>query len=304
MIDRFERLTNLLALLLDTRRPLPLSEIVERISGYPDSKASYRRQFERDKDALRGIGVPIRTQQLGEGDVGYYVDPDEYYLPDLGLTEAESRALQLAAVSMHRGSGSYDSAVWKVGGNPESEDSLATQIPTSPHLATFVDAVRERRSLAFSYKDAVRKLEPSALALRGGNWYATGRDIDRDAPRSFRLDRVDQILDVGQPGTFEPEPDLELRLDQPAWRLGDAAPATVTVRFDPDYASLARSRASSEEAVVRADGSVDIEFSVTNWDALRSFVLEFLEHAEVLSPPSARERFIFELMPFVGDPNG
>ena len=48
MTDRLERLTNLVATLLDTRRPLTLEEIVDLVPGYPDDKLSYRRQFEAE----------------------------------------------------------------------------------------------------------------------------------------------------------------------------------------------------------------------------------------------------------------
>jgi predicted DNA-binding transcriptional regulator YafY len=64
--DRLERLTNLVATLLDTRRPLTLEEIVDVVPGYPDDKLSYRRQFERDKDTLRGIGIPVRLESVDE----------------------------------------------------------------------------------------------------------------------------------------------------------------------------------------------------------------------------------------------
>ena len=62
MADRLERLTNLIAVLLDTRRPLTLEEIVDRVPGYPEERESYRRQFERDKATLREIGVPISLE--------------------------------------------------------------------------------------------------------------------------------------------------------------------------------------------------------------------------------------------------
>src|SRR5207244_3775746 len=88
MTDRLERLTNLVATLLDTRRPITLDEIVELVPGYPDDKVAYRRQFERDKDTLRGIGIPVVVQPLdGLGpEQGYRIPPEEYYLPPLGLT--------------------------------------------------------------------------------------------------------------------------------------------------------------------------------------------------------------------------
>jgi proteasome accessory factor B len=89
--DRLERLTNLVATLLDTRRPLTLEEIVDLVPGYPDDKLSYRRQFERDKDTLRGIGIPVRLESVDElgPEQGYRIPPDEYYLPSLDLTADE-----------------------------------------------------------------------------------------------------------------------------------------------------------------------------------------------------------------------
>jgi predicted DNA-binding transcriptional regulator YafY len=48
------------------------------------------------------------------------------------------------------------------------------------------------------------------------------------------------------------------------------------------------------EAVIeeRGDGSVVIELPVTNADGFRSFVLGFLDHAEVLSPPELRDDIV------------
>ena len=95
MTDRLERLTNLVATLLDTRRPLTLEEIVELVPGYPDDKMSYRRQFERDKDTLRGIGIPVRLEGVDSfgPEQGYRIPPDEYYLPSLDLSSEEQAAL-------------------------------------------------------------------------------------------------------------------------------------------------------------------------------------------------------------------
>ena len=46
------------------------------------------------------------------------------------------------------------------------------------------------------------------------------------------------------------------------------------------------------EADARPDGSVVLRFPVTNRAGFRSFVLGFLEHAEVLGPPDLREELI------------
>ena len=87
MADRLERLTNLVATLLDTRRPLTLEEIVERVGPATRRQAPYRRQFERDKETLREIGIPISLETVDalghEWATGS--TPTDYYLPPLDL---------------------------------------------------------------------------------------------------------------------------------------------------------------------------------------------------------------------------
>ena len=61
---RLERLVNLSAALLAADRALTAEELRERVPGYPDEKSSFRRQFERDKDALRELGIPLQTVTL------------------------------------------------------------------------------------------------------------------------------------------------------------------------------------------------------------------------------------------------
>ena len=66
MTDQLERTTNLLALLLETRVPLTLDDIVNQLGGqYPAGHAALRGAFERDKSLLRDVGVPIETEVLG-----------------------------------------------------------------------------------------------------------------------------------------------------------------------------------------------------------------------------------------------
>ena len=72
MADRVERLTNLLALLLETREPLTLDVIAAELGGqYPDGHDARRASFERDKAALRDIGIEISSETL-TGDRGNF----------------------------------------------------------------------------------------------------------------------------------------------------------------------------------------------------------------------------------------
>ena len=90
MADRVERLTNLLALLLETIEPLSLVEIAAELDAqYPDTDVARRQAFERDKQALRELGVPIDTEILAggpyAGQTRYRIDRDKYELTDLEL---------------------------------------------------------------------------------------------------------------------------------------------------------------------------------------------------------------------------
>ena len=90
MADRVERLTNLLAVLLETRSGLSLREIASALDGqYPEDEKARRQAFERDKLALREIGVPIEMEvQAGDqyaGGTRYRIDRASYELDDLDL---------------------------------------------------------------------------------------------------------------------------------------------------------------------------------------------------------------------------
>src|SRR5687767_4361014 len=98
--EKLERLLNLTAALLETPRPLPAAEIAKRVYGYPEEKTAFRRAFERDKEDLREMGVPIALTEISGTDppeIGYRIPKDEYYLRDPGLEADELAALHLAA---------------------------------------------------------------------------------------------------------------------------------------------------------------------------------------------------------------
>src|SRR4051812_30943210 len=133
--QKLERLLNLTAALLDTRRPLTVEEIGGLIPRYPDDPASFRRTFERDKDDLRERGIPVEVVYPNGNDnsrAGYLIPPERYYLPDPGLEPDELAALRLA-VGAIRGEGSSEGdAFRKLGGLPGGQGDDATVLAEVP----------------------------------------------------------------------------------------------------------------------------------------------------------------------------
>lgn len=78
MATKAERLTNLVAALLDVGRPMPLRQIVEEVDGYPPAFDSARVQFERDKKELRDDNIEIEMTGTGD-DARYRIDPGSSY---------------------------------------------------------------------------------------------------------------------------------------------------------------------------------------------------------------------------------
>ena len=286
MADRLERLVNLTATLLDTRRPLTLDELSERVEPrYPEDKSSRRRQFERDKETLRELGVPIRVETVdGFGaEQAYRIHPDDYYLPELSLTEPELAALHVAVTAVRLEGDAGREGLAKLGGLAgEGADTALAELDVSPGLAVLFDAVSRRATVTFSYRGSVRHLDPYGVVLRFGHWYVVGHDRDRDAPRAFRVDRLDAEPELGPDGGFAPpdavDPAEYVRADPLTY--GEDQPVDAHVLVDAPRAGWVVDQLG-EEAVVdrRPDGGIVVSLPVVNRAAFRSWVVDLLDHA-------------------------
>jgi predicted DNA-binding transcriptional regulator YafY len=294
-VNRLERLINLVAALLDSPRPLTADELRLRVPGYPDDRASFRRAFERDKEALREMGVPLVLEVVGDspaqGTEGYRIPKDAYYLTDPGLEPDELAALHLAASAVELEGADGLQALWKLGGVVAEAGPTPARaaLPAPAHLVDLFAAVSQCRPVTFEYRGQKRRLDPHALNFRNGHWYVVGRDDASDEQRSFRVDRIESEVDAdGPPGSFVvPE---HRHQQPPPWQMGDGVTLEGRLLVDADQASWAIAHVGpSAVEERRGDGSVVLAVPVTNRDAFRSFVLGFLDHAEVLGPPELRD---------------
>ena len=306
MTDRLERMLNLTATLLDTRRPLTLEELAERLEpAYPDDKVARRRAFERDKEALRDLGVPISVEPVDAlgGEAGYRIRPEDYYLPDLGLGVEERAALHVAVTAVRLDGGAAQAGLRKLGGIEGAAAPPMAQLEVTPALADCFDAVAKRRILEFGYRGETRELEPYGVVHRFGHWYVVGRDRARDAPRSFRVDRIEDAPKVGAARAFEPPLDVDpaafLRADPLSY--GDEAPIDALVLVDATRAAWVVDDLGTDAVAERQDdGAVVVRLRVVNREAFRTWVLNLLEHAEVLEPPDLRADIVTWLEDLLG----
>ena len=225
-----ERLLNLVIALLSTRMPLSKARIWTAVPQYQGTASveAFDRMFERDKDELRELGIPLVTaviDPLFDDELGYRIDRREYALPEIHFEPDEVAALSLAARAWARASlaGPAAAAMRKLrSAGVEMDDSSIVGI--EPVVRTTEDAfeplrraVFDRQVVTFGYRklegeSTLRRLEPWGLTQWHGRWYVTGHDLDRDGLRVFRLGRIDsEVTTTGLPGAYEVPQDHDPR---------------------------------------------------------------------------------------------
>lgn len=296
-MKKLERLLTLTATLLGVSQPISAEEIQRRVQGYPEGQGAFRRAFERDKDELRELGVPITVEPVPDGEPGvdgYLIRDEDYYLKDPGLNADELAAIGLAAQMVQFSGAETTEALWKLGGAHDgpSEASPTAIVPSDPTVTELFNAVRERRTVEFLYNGAPRRLEPWRLSHQRGRWYVAGFDRARDAERNFRVDRIEGGLELSAPDSFVRPDGAGQQGDRQPWEFDETAEVTARVLVDADQAAWARTFVEPAAVAERPDGAVVLTVTVTNRDAFRSFVLGFREHAEVLEPSEMRDDIV------------
>ena len=316
---RIERLINLIAALLDAEYPLTAEDIRERIAGYEQgSQEAFRRAFERDKEHIRAMGIPLETRSTGTDSLseqpdGYIISKDRYYLPELDLEADELAALRLAADSILGAGEQAESGLLKLsvdipdGPAPGPRVRWGADIAAEqPHLGPLYGAVIDRRAVRFGYRassgeERERTIEGYALLHRRGNWYLVGRDVDGDSIRTFKLSRVTSSVEVTD-GSYQIPHEFEASeyLAGEAFEIGaDQDRSTARVSVDPRLRWWVEQNMSAAASRATEDGSVELDLPVGNLEALVSWAVGFGDGVEILDPPEAREAMMERLAPYL-----
>ena len=290
--DRTERLLNLVICLLGSRRPVSRAALREGIPGYGDAASddAFERMFERDKDELRQMGIPIDTIVNSQGEVeGYLIDEDAYAMPAIDFDASERAVLGLAARVWSEAALAAEAgaALRKI--EAATGDRWSPLLPGRPGpgeeaLPLRWEAIRSRTVVRFDYlargRAAVeeRIVEPWATAYRGGAWYLVGRSRERDAGRVFRLSRIQgSVARLREQFSSADRSDIQRLLDE----LVEPA-TTGTARVELPTYGAARLRDAARQLT---DGTWEVDYSDVG--ILVADVLE--AGGTIVDPPDAVE---------------
>jgi predicted DNA-binding transcriptional regulator YafY len=277
--EKTERLLNLTIALLGTRNFLSKSQILRTVAGYGQAGESADRMFERDKEDLRELGIPLEVRAvdpLFDDEPGYRIDRDRYQLPPLQFTAREMSLLALAAGAWQQAalSGPANEGLRKLISSGTAPEGMQTE-NFAPHMRTTEaafpavwGAVRDGRAIVFDYLKAGdsraqgREVEPWGLLSSKGHWYLVGRDRARSDVRVFRLSRISgSVRAFGPPQAVVIPEGTDVFSHVALLEPGLSTISVAEVLARPNAATALRRRASLiEEDRSRTDGE---------WERLR-----------------------------------
>lgn len=300
--DRTARLLRVENLLSQHPNGLTAKQVAERVGV--NVRTAYRdlRAIEEE------LGLPVWE------DGGRFGALPGAFLPPLNLTLTEAVSLYLSARLMARFSDRRDDSVIRGFG------SLAAvlPVPIAQHIYSTVAAIGERPAderyravfdalvrgwaegkrvrirYAHGGQESERTLAPYFIEPHpaGHSCYVLGWDSQSDGLRTFKIERIQAAQVTDEPFEVPDDFDGPQRL-RDSWIVTDDEPVEVRLLFH-DASAAERARESrwhtSQQAVERPDGKLELRFTVAGLLEIASWVLGWGDTVEVLGPEALRER--------------
>lgn len=326
--SKVERLVNLVIALLSTRGYITAEKIRSSVAGYSDSASAeaFSRMFERDKNELRDLGIPLEVGRASAWDPteGYRINRDAYSLAPVDLTPDEAAAVAVATQLWESPEliTATQGALLKlraagVDVDPDAPVAIASPVGvpglrgSEDVLGILLSAIDSRQAVQFPHRPsraepyAIRTVEPWGVVTEKGRWYLVGHDRDRDATRTFRLSRIGpDVTPIGPPGAVTVPEGIDLRrivaqtvTDVSATPAGGRAQVWVA---DGRATALRRAGRSLGERQLAGRGGEVIELDIRSTDQLARDIAGYGADALVLEPHSLRDDVLARLRAHAG----
>ena len=226
-----DRLFHLILALMATSQGLTKDQILTTVRGYREdtdagmARESIERRFERDKDSLRELGIPLEAIIPPEEDGNnkstlYLISKGEYELPpEVTFSAIDITLLNIAAAVWREGSLSNDarSAQIKLASLGAVVDEpligFAPIVSTrEPALAVMREAVDKAVQVTFAYlkpgdsSATTRTISPWALVSHEGRWHVVGLEGSPGNERTFLLSRIVSSANIVRGSQAAPAP--------------------------------------------------------------------------------------------------
>ena len=295
--------------------------IRETVYGYAGdaSDEAFSRMFERDKNELRDLGIPLETGRVSQSDPteGYRINHEAYALPAVELTPDEATAvavatqlwespelmtatqgalLKLRAAGIDVDAPDGDVAITSTAALPGLRGSEEV-------LGIVLSAIDSGRAVRFEHRASradpyrTRTVEPWGVVTYRGRWYLVGHDRDRDDVRTFRLSRVGAgVTPIGDAGAVRIPDGVDLRgiVARVVGDWPDAGQARLWVAEGRATALRRRGTVVGSQTIAGRAGD-EMTIDIGMFDRLAREVAGYGADALVLEPESLRDDVVARL---------
>lgn len=330
--SKVERLVNLVIALLSTRGYITAEKIRSSVAGYADSPSAeaFSRMFERDKNELRDLGIPLEVGRVSALDPteGYRINRDAYALPPIELTADEAAAVAVATQLWESPEliTATQGALLKLRAAGVDVDPVDTGAPVAiaslagvpglrgseEVLGVLLAAIEARQAVRFRHRPSraepftTRTVEPWGVVTEKGRWYLVGHDRDRSDTRIFRLSRIGAgVAPIGPAGAVTVPDGVDLRgivarkVAQTSAREPTGEHARIWVADGRATALRRAGRSVAPRRLGGRDGEV-IELDIGSADRLARDIAGSGADAVVLQPQSLRDDVLARLRAHAG----
>ena len=308
-MDRYERINALHRILKSARYPVTVARLQDELGC---SRATVYRDLAFLRD---GLMAPV----VGDGEAGFRYDASEggrFELPGLWLNSEELHALLAAQQLLSRSGGGLLSTALaplqarieklleeQAGGKtwPVERVRVIASRPRRLDEHAFravASAVLGRKQLAFEYRarstdeKTRRTVSPQRVTHYRDNWYLDAWDHDREALRSFAVDRIGaaKLLDAAARDIAESELDEHLAS---SYGIFSGPPkGWATIVFSAKAARWVADERwhSQQQGRFLPDGRYELKVPYSGTRELLMDVLNYGSDAEIVEPPALREQ--------------
>lgn len=273
--------------------------------------------IEKDLWAMRNEGelgfyAPIK---FSKSDGGYFYEDPEYTISELPLTDDDLDAIKTAAQTLFQFKDiplfqQFDTAIEKIldrmkisthAGNDDGREVIQFErsgaYRGSEYLEPLFLAARDDRSVRFDYQkfnsteERAVHFEPYLLKEYKGRWYVIGMDKDREAWRTFSLDRI--VFMRVEERFFTPSDDFDVASFfkyAVGITVAKDAPEEVVLKFDERLSPYIMSQPLHDSQAVMEESEKGVTISLKVWVTIEliSEILGFGDQVEVVSPKRLR----------------
>jgi len=308
-MDRYERILSLHRILKTSRYPVTVVRLQDELEC---SRATVYRDLAFLRDALM---APV----VGDGEAGFRYDADEggrFELPGLWLNSDELHALLAAQQLLARSSGGVLSGALAplqsridklLAEHAAGKRWPVERVRVIPHRGRRMDehvfravcsAVLQRKQLAFEYRarstdeKTRRTVSPQRITHYRDNWYLDAWDHEREALRSFSVDRIGAARVLEADARDIDEQQLDDHLAGSYGIFSGPPKGVATIVFGAKAARWVADEHwhSQQQGRHLPDGRYELKVPYSAPRELLMDVLHYGADAEIVDPPALREQ--------------